>query len=75
MLSILDLSDLANALHCCIISSFHTVDDTRSFFVDIVHVNQDQTAQNVQSDLCSTLSMFFILDYNLTFFFAMEMNF
>ena len=27
-------------------------------------VDQDQTAQNVQSDLSSTLSIFCILDYN-----------
>ena len=27
-------------------------------------IDQDQTAQNVQSDLWSTLSTFFILDYN-----------
>ena len=31
-------------------------------FVD--SVDQDQTAQNVQSDLRFTLSTFFILDYN-----------
>ena len=36
-------------------------DDTRSFCVD-----QDQTAQNVQSDLWSTLSTFFILDCKWT---------
>ena len=30
-------------------------------------VDQDQTAQNVQSDLSSTLSIFCILDYNYIF--------
>ena len=29
-------------------------------------VDQDETAQNMQSDLWSTLSTFFILDYNYT---------
>ena len=33
---------------------------TQEAFVD--SVDQDQTAQNVQSDLWSTLSTFFILD-------------
>ena len=32
----------------------------------IESVDQDQTAQNVQSDLWSTLSTFIIPDYNLT---------
>ena len=35
---------------------------TDDAFVD--SVDQDQTAQNVQSELGSTLSTFFILDYN-----------
>ena len=35
---------------------------TQEAFVDTV--DQDQTAQNVQSDLWSTLSTFFYLDYN-----------
>ena len=37
-------------------------------FVD--SVDQDQTAQNMKSNLWSTLSTFFILDYNWTFFFV-----
>ena len=37
---------------------------TQEAFVD--SVDQDQTAQNVQSDLWSTLSTLFTLDYNLT---------
>ena len=37
---------------------------TLEAFVD--SVDQDQTAQNVQSDLWFTLSAFFILDYNWT---------
>ena len=35
---------------------------TQEAFVD--SVDQDQTAQNVQSDLWSTLSTFVILSYN-----------
>ena len=35
---------------------------TQETFVDIV--DQDQTAQNVQSDLWSTLTTYFILDYD-----------
>ena len=35
---------------------------TQEVFVD--SVDQDQTAQNVQSDLWSTMSTLFILEYN-----------
>ena len=32
----------------------------------VYSIDQEQTAQNVQSDLWSTLSLFFIIDYNYT---------
>ena len=38
---------------------------TQEAFVD--NVDQDQTAHNVQSDLWSTLTTFFKLDYGKTF--------
>ena len=43
---------------------------TQRFFMD--SIGQDQTSQNMESDLWSTLSTNFILDYNLNLFFILQ---
>ena len=49
-----------------------TVEDTRGFFVN--SADQDQTAQNVPSDLCSTLStLLFQIITELSLYFAREL--